>query len=90
MKLARNERLLFAEDELIPWKSEWQGMPEYNHEHLMPKFQIVVSFACEADLLSFSELIEQNIPATAQKERKSIWFPPADIGRHANKRYIQQ
>ncbi len=79
---------LFKEEDMYPWKAEWQGMPEYEHADLQPKFQVLVSFACESDLLQFCEVIGKRIPPSEGRQTKSIWFPDAEIGRYANKRYI--
>lgn len=80
---------LFADEEITPWKAEWQDMPEYSHEHLLAKFQVVVNFACESDLAEFCRVLEQSIPPTAARQMKSIWFPATEIGRFTNKRYAQ-
>jgi hypothetical protein len=83
--------LLFDETELCPWKREWQNMPEFSHEDLSPRFQIIVNFACEADLKDFSELIGQKInPSDTGKQLQSIWVPEQEIGRITNKRYIRR
>jgi hypothetical protein len=81
---------LFSDEELIPWKAEWVNMPEYSLRDLTPKFQVIVSFACESDLNSFSELIEQKIGTGKGRITKSVWFPTQEIGRYANKRYIEK
>ena len=76
---------LFSEEELIPWKAEWKDMPEYDVEDLSPKYQIVVSFACAADIEEFGKLIGQDLKAScAARQSGSIWFPEQEIGRYAN------
>jgi hypothetical protein len=81
------DQRLFSDEELTPWMSEWQNMPSYVVEDLSPKFQIIVSFACEADVEDFAVLIGQRVsPGTRQLQ--SVWFPEQEIGRYANKRYI--
>jgi hypothetical protein len=81
---------LFSDAEIIPWKAEWQGMPEYSHEDLLPRFQVLVSFTCESDLIDFNEKLGISVPATKGRQTKSIWFPEQEIAVYANKRYIQK
>lgn len=67
-----------------PWEDVWQGMPEFNQKDLTSKKQIIVHFSTLGDLELFAEAVGQTItPAT-----RSIWFPQAEIGRYANKRYV--
>lgn len=71
-------------DEVISWKSEWVGMPEFIQEDLSPWKQIIVSFENYEDIKAFSELIGQRLTP----DTRSIWYPEAEIGRIANKRYV--
>jgi len=65
-------------------QDEWKGMPECESSDKGPYRQLIISFASEEDIQAFSKLIEQKItPKT-----KSLWYPPAEIGRYADKRYI--
>lgn len=84
------EQLLFAEEELIPWKAHWQNMPEYDVRDLAPKFQIIINFSCAADVVDFAKLIEQNLSPSNGKQMQSLWFPEQEIGRMTNKRYIDE
>jgi len=61
-------------------------MPEFVQEDLAPKFQVIVSFESEVDLLAFSQLVEQ----TVTPNTRSIWYPEAEIGRYMDKRYADQ
>lgn len=79
---------LFGLSEVIPWHAEWQDMPEYRHDDLEPKYQIIVSFTSLSDLQDFGKLIGQPVRGE-KREAASIWFPEAEIGRSANKRYIE-
>jgi hypothetical protein len=79
---------LFRDSEVIAWKREWHDMPEYDVRDLSPKYQIIVSFACAADLEDFGTIIGHKIAASSGRQKQSIWFPEAEIGRIANKRYI--
>jgi len=58
-------------------------MPEYEHEDLAPVKRIIVNFASLKDLYAFAELIGQ----TLTENTRSIWYPQAEIGRTADKRY---
>lgn len=60
---------LFGDQE--PWREEWQDMPEYVQENLLPNFSVRVNFSSADDLKAFAELIGQ--PITTQT--KSVWFP---------------
>lgn len=77
---------LFGEEDFMPW---WQSMPEYSIEDLAPQFQIVVNFACAADVEDFGKIIGQNIKARNGKQLQSVWFPEQEIGHMVNKRYIE-
>lgn len=68
------------------WKREWQGMPEFIQKDLEPYKTIYVHFENRADTEAFSKLIEQRITFNT----KSIWYPQAEIGRFADKRYIDE
>lgn len=68
------------------WKKEWQGMPEFVQEDLEPKYQIIVSFEDLPALLAFGELLDKKFT----ENTRSIWFPEAEIGRYADKRYFDE
>lgn len=61
----------------------WKGMPEFQQEDLAPHRTLPVHFASDADVEEFGRRIGQTITPNA----RSIWFPPAEIGRIADKRY---
>lgn len=80
---------LFQFEEIIPWAKEWQNMPEYSHEDLAPKYQLIINFSCAADIEDFSQLIGQRIKVNNNsKQLQSFWFPDQEIGSMKNKRYI--
>ena len=80
------EELDFLSELEEEWKIEWRGMPEFSQEDLTPWKSIMVHFEGLSDLREFSELIGQKLtPKT-----RSVWFPEAEIGRYANKRYINE
>jgi len=81
---------LFAAEEIYPWRAEWQDMPAYEIQDLAPKFQIIINFACAADVEDFSRIIGQAIKAKVGKRLMSVWFPEQDIGRYTNKRYVEE
>lgn len=66
------------------WEKEWKGMPEFVQKDLTPHKTIYVHFEKIEDLEAFSKLIGQNVSMTT----RSIWFPQAEIGRFADKRWI--
>lgn len=50
---------------------EWQDMPEFEQEDLLPKNRVIVSFENDEDRFAFAKLI--GIKMT--RDTKSIWFP---------------
>lgn len=78
---------MFGEDEEFhaTWQ-EWQGMPEFVQEDLAPAYSVIVHFASKADQAAFGKLIGQKI-RTVSRKTPSLWYPKADIGRFADKRY---
>lgn len=81
---------LFSEEEMIPWRAEWHDMPEYSIDDLAPRFQIIINFACAADVEDFGKLIGQPVKANGKgKQLQSVWYPEQEIGRMTNKRYIE-
>ena len=81
----RNKYKGFFED-LEPWKKEWQDMPEFIQEDLMPIQQIIVNFKTRKDVKLFSDLVKQKLTS----KTKSIWYPKAKIRNASNKRYIDE
>ena len=73
-------------DEYASWYAEWQGMPEFLQEDLSPTKSVIVHFETLADLKAFSELVGQKITPNTQ----SIWYPEAEIGTYADKRYADE
>lgn len=81
---APGQATLFGSDDEfhVAW-AEWKGMPEFSQDDLTPVRQILVNFASEADVRAFSDLVGQRFtPKT-----RSIWYPEAEIGHFADKRY---
>jgi hypothetical protein len=85
------DALLFREDELIPWLQEWQNMPEYLHDDLRPKYQVLVSFATAADVEDFGRAIGQQLVANPDaRQVQTTWFPDVENAELLNFRYIHE
>src|ERR1039457_7656643 len=61
----------------------WRGMPEYEHEQLTPQQSIKIHFASIEDSEAFAKLHDQPI----SDNTRSLWYPEAEIGHYADKRY---
>lgn len=78
----KEQEVLFGEQE--SWKEEWQGMPEFEQQNLLPTYSVRVNFASYEDLQRFSKLMQQTITTKTQ----SIWFPKQEREMLSNKRYV--
>jgi hypothetical protein len=78
------QSLLFGEKEA--WREEWEGMPEFEQQNLLPEYSVRVNFASVEDLKKFSELIKQ--PLTTKTS--SIWFPVQAKADLASKVYVDE
>jgi hypothetical protein len=65
------------------WKEHWQGMPDFAQKDLTPKQSILVHFKSDEDRHAFSRLLGQTITDAT----KFVWYPKAEIGRYADKRF---
>lgn len=81
--------LLFNIEDIEQWRREWHNMPEYEHNDLSPRYQIIVSFACAGDVEDFCNLIGQKINPRNGRQSQSVWYPEQDIATYANMRYIE-
>ena len=63
---------------------EWQGMPEFRHKDLSPYQTVHIHFKSPEDVQAFAALIGQTIT----DRTRYLWFPAAEIGRFAHKRYV--
>jgi hypothetical protein len=63
--------------------AEWRGMPEFQNEDQTAWKTLKVHFKSEEDLKAFAELVGQ----TVTEQTRSIWYPQAEVGRYADKRY---
>jgi hypothetical protein len=68
------------------WEDKWRGMPEFRQRDLQPWGGITVHFASLEDRQAFARLVEQPISDLT----KSLWYPKAQIGRYADKRYVTE
>lgn len=68
------------------WKSEWKDMPEFVQEDTNSYRRIVVHFKNQRDVDRFAELINQKITP----KQKSLWYPPTEIRRYSDKRYVDE
>jgi hypothetical protein len=78
------QSLLFGEKEA--WREEWEGMPEFEQQNLLPEYSVRVNFASVEDLKRFAELIGQ--PLTTKTS--SIWFPVQAKADLASKVYVDE
>lgn len=67
------------------WEDEWKGMPEFKQEDLQPYKTIYVHFADRKDMEKFAKLVKQTITLNT----RSVWYPEAEIGRIATKKYVK-
>lgn len=68
------------------WEDEWVGMPEFNQPGNQPYLQIEVKFKSQADVDTFSKLIEQELTLKSN----SIWHPKKIQNVNINTRYIDE
>lgn len=68
------------------WEKEWQGMPEFVQEDQRPWKTLYVHFENRHDMEDFARLIGQKLT----QETRSVWFPEAEIGTYADKRYVSK
>lgn len=65
------------------WHDHWKGMPDFKQADLKPKQSILVHFKNDEDRHAFSKLLGQTITDAT----KFVWYPKAEIGRYADKRF---
>ena len=76
---------LFGYEE-FDWRKEWQGMPEFFQEDLMPFRVINLRFRNEEDVQEFARLVEQVITP----KQKALWFPFAEFRKASHLRYVDE
>jgi len=67
------------------WEEQWKGMPAFAQKDLAPWKSIYVHFENRRDMEAFSKLVGQQVGLNT----RSIWYPEAEIGRLADKRFIE-
>jgi hypothetical protein len=67
--------------------AEWQGMPEFDQPDRTAWKSVIVHFRNAEDLAAFWDLLKQK---PGMGPGGSIWFPEAEIGRLADKRYVPE
>jgi DNA (cytosine-5)-methyltransferase 1 len=85
-QLAHSERdqpTLF--DDVEWWQQHWAGMPKFEQQDLAPWKSIMVHFESPGDFSKFQETIGQKLNETT----KMCWYPQAEIGRFADKRWVE-
>jgi predicted DNA-binding transcriptional regulator YafY len=70
--------------DMVSWKREWQGMPEFTQEKITAYTEITVRFETKEDLDDFAKVIGQNLTINTQ----AIWHPKLQKGKHQVKRYF--
>ena len=65
---------------------EWTGMPEFNQQDLTAYRSLKINFSSQEDVNNFAHLVGQVIT----DKTRSIWYPAAEIGTIADKRYEQE
>lgn len=75
---------LFGEQE--SWREEWEGMPEYVQDNLLPSYSVRVNFSNVEDLKQFAELIGQPITT----KTKSVWYPAQDKAELNKFHYVDE
>lgn len=73
-----------SDDEFRIAFQEWQGMPEFVQRDLTPFASVLVHFRNAEDRRAFHELLGQR---PGMGPGQSLWYPAAEIGRFADKRY---
>ena len=74
---------LFTEEEIIPCKSEWKDMPEYNNKVIPDAFiTATFKFRNQEDYDYFHSIVKKELynsnkvfDGMQSKEKKQAWFP---------------
>lgn len=77
---------LFGDSLETAWEAEWKGMPEFVQKDETSWHSLVMHFRNPDDLREFGKLLGQHIGPRP----KALWFPAAEIGRYADKRYVDE
>jgi hypothetical protein len=71
---------------VTPWQSDWQAMPRFAQDDLLPKYQVIVNFETPRDVERFAQLVQQ----TVTTETRSLWYPAVENADEADKRWFSQ
>jgi len=66
-----------------PGHDHWEGMPEFTKDDVSPFRSFLMHFKDQADVDAFTALVGQTIT----DKTKFLWYPKAEIGHVADKRY---
>ena len=84
MSEKNNQNFLFKSKD---WReNEWDGMPEYIQNKLIPFRVIKMHFKNQEDVDAFEKLIGQKIHAGYN----TYWYPKLNIKTSSNKRYVDK
>jgi hypothetical protein len=78
-----SQLLLVESDEW--WQKEWQNMPEFVQDDLMPYRTVYVHFSTQADLEDFAKLVKH--PEITGRV-KYMWYPGTAIRSVCKLRYV--
>lgn len=76
---------LFGSEEW--WEHLWKGMPSFDQKDVSPVYSVEMLFDSWDDVDHLEQRVEQTIPR-GPRRTPSIWYPEAEIGRIAGRRWI--
>lgn len=68
------------------WQEEWQDMPEFIQEDLMPWRTLYVHFEEMSDVIDFSKLVGQKLTEST----RYIWHPKVEPMKSSDYRYVDE
>jgi len=84
--MENNDKLFEIPNDTELWKDEWQDMPEFVQEDIMPWKTLYVHFENKEDREDFSKLINQKLTDLTQY----VWYPEVKKNDNINWRYIDE
>jgi hypothetical protein len=82
---AATQESLFEIDESVA-KKEWQGMPEFISNEMLPFHSLNIHFENREAISEFSKLIDQKVT----EETPSVWYPKKKLLKVAHLRYSSE
>lgn len=67
-------------------EDEWDGMPEFKQNPVVPILTIKLSFVNQKDIDEFSKLINQKVRHNCE----NYWFPKLNLNSHTQEIYIDE